>query len=69
MLKDTRFSFRVSSELKEVIEEIAANEGRSVAQICDAFLKIGLEGYKREGNQVLQRSLAQSRRRSKQKSQ
>lgn len=66
MLKDTRLSFRVSSDLKELIEEIAANEGRSVAQICDAFLKTGLETYKKEGNKLLQRSLAQNKRKRKQ---
>ena len=66
MVKDTRLSFRVSSNLKTLLEEIAANEGRSVAQVCEAFLKVGSENYKKEGNKLLQRSLAQTRNKGKQ---
>ena len=65
-MKDTRLSFRVSSNLKTLLEEIAANEGRSVAQVCEAFLKVGSENYKKEGNKLLQRSLAQTRNKGKQ---
>ena len=59
MRKDTRLSFRVRSDLKRTLEAIAAAEGRSVAQVCEAFLKVGSENYKKEGNKILQRSLAQ----------
>jgi hypothetical protein len=65
MVKDTRLSFRVPSNLKTLLEEIAASEGRSVAQVCEAFLKIGSENYKKEGNKLLQRSLAQTRGKGK----
>ena len=61
MRKDTRLSFRVRSDLKKTLEAIAADEGRSVAQICEAFLKAGSESYKKEGNKFLQRFLAQRR--------
>jgi hypothetical protein len=43
------------------LELIAANEGRSMAQICEAFLRVGSETYKKEGAKVLQRFLAQRR--------
>jgi len=62
MRKDTRLTFRVHSNLKKDLEVIAAREGRSVAQICDAFLKAGSEAYRKKGSQYLQRFLS---RRSK----
>ena len=58
MRKDTRLSFRVRSDLKKTLEAIAAAEGRSVAQVCEAFLKVGSENYKKEGNRSLQQALA-----------
>jgi hypothetical protein len=62
MRKDTRLTFRVHSNLKKDLEVIAAREGRSVAQVCDAFLKAGSEAYRKKGSQYLQRFLS---RRSK----
>jgi hypothetical protein len=56
--KDTRLSFRVRSELKKKLESVAASEGRSVAQICDAFLQAGLIAYGKEGARYLRRFLA-----------
>ncbi len=61
MKKDTRFTFRIRSDLKRDLETIAAREARSVAQVCEAFLKAGSESYKKEGNKLLQRLLAQPR--------
>jgi len=65
MRKDNRLSFRVSSDLKKALEDVAANEGRSVAQICEVFLKAGSEIYKKEGTKLVQRFLAQRRPRQK----
>ena len=59
MRKDTRFTLRIRSELKKELETIAAREGRSVAQVCEAFLKAGSETYKKKGAGFLQRFLAQ----------
>jgi hypothetical protein len=56
--KDTRLTFRVRSELKKKLELVAASEGRSVAQICDAFLQAGLIAYGKEGTKYIQRFLA-----------
>jgi hypothetical protein len=58
MRKDTRFTFRIGSDLKKTLESIAAREGRSVAQICDAFLKAGTDAYKKDGSKYLQRYLS-----------
>jgi hypothetical protein len=55
MKKDTRLTFRVSSELKKNMEAIAHQEGRSVAQICEAFLWAGSEGYGKDGGKFIHR--------------
>ena len=60
MKKDTRFTLRIGSDLKKELAVIAAREGRSVAQVCEAFLKAGSENYKKRGPGYLQRFLAQS---------
>jgi hypothetical protein len=58
MKKDTQLTFRIRSDLKKELETIGAREGRSVAQVCEAFLKAGAESYKKKGSDVLQRFLA-----------
>ena len=56
--KDTRLTFRVRSELKKKLEFVAASESRSVAQICEAFLRAGLLTYEKEGAKYISRFLA-----------
>jgi hypothetical protein len=56
--KDTRLTFRVRSELKKEIEAVAAKESRSVAQICEAFLRAGLSAHKKEGTKYIHRFLS-----------
>ncbi len=51
--KDTRLTFRLRSELKKKLEVVAAAEGRSVAQICEALLQAGLVGYGKEGAKLM----------------
>jgi hypothetical protein len=62
MNKDTRFTLRISSDLKKDLESIAAREGRSVAQICDAFLKAGSEVYGKMGPKFIQRFLSRQKK-------
>lgn len=57
MKKDTRLTFRVRSDVKRHLEAIAAQEGQSVARICEAFLLAGTDLYKKEGTKFLQRLL------------
>jgi hypothetical protein len=57
MKKDTQFTFRIPTNLKKGLQDIAVQEGRSVAQICEAFLRAGSESYKKEGAKFLQRFL------------
>jgi predicted transcriptional regulator len=56
--KDMRLTFRVHSDLKKRLEAVAAAEGRSVAQICEAFLHAGLMKYEKEGTKYVQKFLA-----------
>lgn len=60
MAKDAQLTFRITSELKTQIEAIAAKEIRSVAQVCEAFLKAGVEQYRRDGNRPLLKHLQRS---------
>jgi hypothetical protein len=48
------------TDLKKELESIAAREGRSAAQICEAFLRAGSETYKKQGAKFLQRFLAKT---------
>jgi hypothetical protein len=64
MKKDLRFTFRIGSDLKKDLESIAAREGRSVAQICDAFLKAGSEAYRKNGPKYLQRFLSRQEKKN-----
>jgi hypothetical protein len=56
--KDTRLTLRVHSVLKEELEGVANKESRSVAQICEAFLRAGLAAYKKDGTKYIHRFLA-----------
>ena len=61
MRKDARLTFRVRSDLKKTLEAIAANENRSVAQICEAFLEEAVESYRSKGLRLVQRFVSQRR--------
>ncbi len=63
--KDSRITFRVESKLKKRLESIAAREGRSVAQISEAFLRAGSEVYAKDGAKYIQRFLAHRRPKEK----
>jgi hypothetical protein len=58
MKKDSQFTFRIPSDLKVRLEEIALSEARSVAQVCVALLQEGIEMYRKKGSVLLQRSLS-----------
>jgi len=46
MKKDTQFTLRIPAHLKRDLQDIAKLEGRSAAQICEAFLRAGSEAYR-----------------------
>jgi len=45
-------------ELVGRLGSVAASEGRSVAQVCEAFLQAGLVAYEKEGSKYVSRYLA-----------
>lgn len=55
--KNSSLNLRIRSELKKRLELIAASEGRSVAQVCEAFLQAGLVAYDKEGSKYVSRYL------------
>jgi len=55
--KDASLNFRIRSDLKEKLENVATLEARSVAQICEAFLQAGLVAYEKEGSKYISRFL------------
>ena len=55
--KNDQLGFRINAELKTALLTIAKREGRSLAQICELFLKGGMREYEREGPKYLQRLL------------
>jgi hypothetical protein len=63
--KDERIGFRVSGEVKTALLQIAKKEGRSVAQICELFLKGGINEYEKDGSGYIHRLLARSKEKSK----
>lgn len=57
MKKDAPLAFRIPSELKKNLEQIADREARSISQICEILLTIGADAYKEEGAKYLDRFL------------
>ena len=55
--KDAPLAFRIPAELKQSLQQIADKEARSMSQICEIFLRIGAEQYRKEGAKFLQRYL------------
>lgn len=64
MRKEDRIGLRVPAELKRTLIQIAKNEGRSLAQVCEIFLRGGVSLYKEEGSKYLQRLLSREKKRS-----
>lgn len=58
-------AFRVSPALKDVIQEIAVTEARSISQICELFLAEAVDLYKKEGSKFMQRLVAKQKLRPK----
>lgn len=63
--KKNFLAFRVSTELRDEILEIASNEARSISQVCELLLSEGVEAYKKEGARFIQRLVAKQKSRTK----
>jgi hypothetical protein len=62
MRKEDRIGFRVPSELKKTLVQIAKTEGRSLAQVCEILLRGGVWSYKEEGSKYIQRLLSRQKK-------
>jgi hypothetical protein len=62
MKKEDRIGVRVSGELKKALIQIAKNEDRSLAQVCEIFLRDGALSYKEDGARFFQRLLSRHKR-------
>ena len=57
-MKETRITLRAKNVLKAELERIAQREGRSVAQVCEAFLQAGCAEYRKKGPNIILRYLS-----------
>jgi hypothetical protein len=63
MPKDERIGFRIPREVKSALLRIATREERSLAQICEIFLRAGIQAYEKDGPHYLQRFVARGKSR------
>jgi hypothetical protein len=64
MTKEDRIGVRVPAELKRELIQIAKNEGRSLAQVCEIFLRGGVLSYKNDGSRYLNRLVSRQKKES-----
>lgn len=62
MKKDAPLAFRIPTDLKRKLQETAKSEARSISQVCEIFLRLGVEGYEKEGSRFLQRFLSRQKK-------
>ena len=60
MKKDSQFTLRIPTGLRVELQDIANKEGRSMGQVCEAFLRVGSEIYKTQGGKLLQKFLSKN---------
>lgn len=60
MSKDAPLAFRIQTDLKKRLLRVAKQESRSLSQICEMLLKIGVDEYDKEGHKYLQRFVTPS---------
>jgi hypothetical protein len=57
MRKDAPLAFRIPADLKKKLSKLAKQEARSLSQICEMLLKIGVDEYEKDGHKYLQKVL------------
>ena len=62
MKKDAPLAFRIPADLKTKLQRLAKDEARSLSQICELLLSIGVEEYDRQGRVYLEKVLSRSRK-------
>ena len=61
MRKDAPLAFRIQADLKKRLLKLAKLEERSLSQVCEMLLKIGVDEYDKEGHKYLQKILISTR--------
>jgi hypothetical protein len=61
MRKDAPLAFRISADLKKKLQRVSKKEARSLSQICELLLRIGVEEYDQGGHRYLEKVLSQPR--------
>ena len=61
MAKDAPLAFRIAGELKQELQRIADDEGRSVSQICEVFLWAGVDSFEELGPDFIRKIRARHR--------
>jgi hypothetical protein len=61
MRKDAPLAFRIQADLKKRLLKLAKQEARSLSQICEMLLKIGVDEYDEGGHKYLQKILISTR--------
>ena len=59
MKKDALLAFRIPAGLKKGLQGVAKREARSISQVCEMLLTLGVEAYENEGPKYVQRFLTQ----------
>ena len=60
MKKDAPLAFRIHADLKRKLLRLAKREARSLSQICEMLLTIGVNECERAGPNYLQKTHSQS---------
>ncbi len=55
-------AFRIPADLKKRLQEMARREARSLSQISEMLLRLGVEAYEKEGAKYLQSFLSRQKR-------
>lgn len=58
MNKNERIGLRVRADLKRALTQVAKLEGRSLAQVCEIFLSVGVATYKKRGSGYIKTALS-----------
>jgi hypothetical protein len=62
MKKAAPIAFRIPDDLKKRLQELAEREARSLSQICEMMLRLGVEGYDKDGPKYFQRLLTRHKK-------
>jgi hypothetical protein len=62
MKKDTPLAFRIPADLKKKLQDVSKQEARSISQICEILLRLGVDAYEKEGPKFLQRFFARQKK-------